>query len=619
MWSIIAYNYVSEYIIERETNQMRQIHKKIISLFLILVLVFSLAGCKNKDNVTTQDPNAAAEQLSIQDSFDNYMMDIFKKEVTSDTISLNYSLKDPKTYDIEPLKPTFGDFSIDNFAEDNAELKHNLEELQSFPREQLTEPQKDLYDVLEYVLNRSISGEGYEYYTSILSPTLGIQSQLPTILAEFHFRTEQDVIDYLELLGTTGDYFNRLIAFEQAQAEKGLFTSDQIVNKTIKQCKSFIKSPNTNVLIQSFNNHIDGLDSLSASAKKTYKAKNKKVVLKNVIPAYESLISALTDLKGTGTNSAGLESYPKGKEYYEYLFKVRTGSTMTVSEAISSVENRMVTILLECQDIYNQDPVIETKAQVDNFDKTDPKEILTYLQESIKENYPENPDVTYQIKTVDKSLAEYTSPAFYMVPALDDYTNNCIYINTLSKNLNTDDLFDTLAHEGYPGHLYQTTYSHARQQHPLYHVLSEVGSSEGWATYVEFNSFFLVDYGSDTEKIATFKHHNLEFIYALQSRVDFGVNYEGWDLARTQTYLNEMGIDGTSLGKDLFESVIEDPCNVQSYYIGSLEIQNMKDRAQKELGDKFDLKEFHKAVLDAGNVPFQFIDKSVTQYIAKNR
>jgi len=206
-----------------------------------------------------------------------------------------------------------------------------------------------------------------------------------------------------------------------------------------------------------------------------------------------------------------------------------------------------------------------------------------------------------------------------MVPAIDAYTDNCIYINSLSDYLDTTDLFDTLAHEGYPGHLYQTTYSHANQQHPLYHALSEVGSSEGWATYVEFNSFFLVDYGEDSENIATFKHHDLELIYALQSRIDFGVNYEGWDVAATSNYLNNLGLDGTSLGEELFQSVLEDPCNVQSYYIGALEIQNMRDNAEKELGDKFELKEFHKAVLDAGTVPFQFIDKSVTNYINNAR
>lgn len=599
---------------------MKNSCKKIVSLFLILVLVLSFMGCGNKKPTpTTQEPNISTDQLSIQDSFDNYLMDIFKEEVTSDTISLNYSIKDPKTYDIEPLNPTYGNFSIDNFQKDMADLKHDLEGLQSFPREQLNEQQKELYDLLEYVLNRSISGEGYEYYTSILSPTLGLQSQLPTILAEFHFRTEQDVIDYLQLIETTPDYFNQLIRFEQAQSEKGFFMADSIADKTIKQCQTFIKSPGDNVLIKSFNNNIEGLDSISASSKKTYKAKNKKIVQNNVIPAYQSLIKALEKFKGTGTNTAGLASYPNGKEYYEYLFKVRTGSTMTVSEAINSVENRMVNILLECQQIYSKDPVIETKASVGNFDKTDPKEILAYLEKSIVENYPENPDVNYEIKTVDESLAEYTSPAFYMVPAIDDYTNNCIYINTLSKNLNTDDLFDTLAHEGYPGHLYQTTYAHAKQSHPLYHVLSEIGASEGWATYVEFNSFFLVDYGSDTKDIATFKHHNLEFIYALQSRVDFGVNYEGWDLAKTEAYLTEMGLDGSALGKELFEGVIEDPCNIQSYYIGALEIQNMRTRAEKELGNKFNLKEFHRAVLDAGSVPMQFIDKSVTDYIAKNR
>ena len=260
----------------------------------------------------------------------------------------------------------------------------------------------------------------------------------------------------------------------------------------------------------------------------------------------------------------------------------------------------------------NKSPDILNTFGKEDYGTKDPSEIISILKERMKSYYPEAPEVDYQIKYVDESLESNSTPAFYMTPPIDAFENNVIYIN--KTQIDNATLFPTLAHEGYPGHLYQTTYFNSTKPNPIRNVLNFGGYTEGWATYVELQSYEMSNL-NNPDLVKLLKLYS-EVMLALPTRIDIGVNYEGWDLKKTENYITSLGLNSASAAK-MYEYVIQEPANYLQYYIGFLEFNSDSVYAQKQLGDKFDLKAFNKVLLDVGPAPFSIVRKKVDKYISE--
>lgn len=260
--------------------------------------------------------------------------------------------------------------------------------------------------------------------------------------------------------------------------------------------------------------------------------------------------------------------------------------------------------------IINNSPEVLQVFGSETYESNNPNEILEILQERIKDYYPDAPKTEYSVRHVDKSLEENLSPAFYMIPPIDDYTSNTIYIN--DKQVNNINLFPTLAHEGYPGHLYQVTYFNSTNPNPLRNVLNFGGYTEGWATYVEIQSYELANFNN--EPLVELSQVYSEITLAIPTIIDIGVNYDGWNLDDTKKYITSLGYD-ESIAEPIYKSVIEEPANYLQYYIGYLEFDNLKDYASNKLKDNFNLKEFNKTLLDVGPAPFTIVKDKVDEYI----
>lgn len=603
----------------KRTN--RHLYSLITAIFLVIAM---LTGCAvpgigsrrpSATEASSQDYETYTESsLLLQKQFDQLTDQLFREEVVKSAIDLHYTLADPAAYGITETPTDFGVFSLEQMKQDLLELKELKTKLAAMDWKQLTLDQQLTYQILSSYINTELSSEGMELYYQPLTPTIGVQAQLPILLSEYAFYSRQDVENYLTLLSHIDEYYGQLLEFEKLKAEAGLFMTDASVDHVIESCQGYLLAPDQSFLAETFASRLAGLPDLTDEEKAGYTARNQQMLAEHFIPAYQNLVDDMTALKGKGTIEGGLSNYPDGKKYYEYLVKSSTGASYQTIDALKeAIESKMNSDLSQSSKILKANPSIYDQLDTYTFKITEPEQILADLQEQIKKDFPELPACNYKINYVPKSLESVLSPAFYLTPPIDQYENNVIYINNGDRAANSD-LYTTLAHEGYPGHLYQTVYFTHNNRCDLRKLLPFSSYSEGWATYVEYYSYGL-DNGLDPE-LGRLLSHTTAATLALHALMDIQVNYYGWTKEQVREYLgNYYNIDGTDVVDNMYYAVVENPTNYLEYYEGYLEIENMKQRAEKKLGNQFDLKEFHTFLLDTGPGPFDVIQNHFTSWL----
>lgn len=570
-------------------------HRKKIFLILpcclLVILISFLSG------------NAFWSSLHAESSdrqFRTFTRRLFQTEVSANTISLHYTLRSPSDYGIADIPATYGSLSSDPVAA-KASVRNVLSSLQEFDPGTLSSENALTFKILDTYLENASTGTDYLLYQEPLGPVSGIHTQLPVLLSEYSFYDTQDVETYLALLKETPAYFDSVIQFEQKKAASGLFMPDYQVDSVLDTCQSFIDMGKENYLISTFNERIESLDLLPENKKDSFRAENMELITEEIYPAYQNLITAIKSLKGKGTNEQGLSHFPYGKKYYEYLVRQTTGCNESVSRLRLMTRAQILEDLNAMQKVLFPADTALTQASV--LEQTPPDSMLDDLRSKITDTFPEIPDVDFQVKYVPESMQDYLSPAFYMIPAIDNLTENVIYINNgqTASGLN---LYTTLAHEGYPGHLYQTVYFSASEPDPIRSILDFGGYVEGWATYAEMMSYYLAPL-SKTE--ASLLQKNSSVILGLYALADMGIHYDGWSVTDTVRFFSDYGINDANAVQSVYELIIGSPANYLKYYIGYLKFYELKKEMADALGNQFSQKEFHRAVLDVGPAPFEIV------------
>lgn len=577
---------------------MKYLRKFILFIFL-LVFSISFTSC--------QPPNKTDDQ----EGFEKFTDELFLKEVQRDTITLNFSLDHWKDYGFTQEEITFGHFSPSYIENVLASYENYLTSLNTFNYDELTKSQQLTYDILKYSFELELSQYGLILYHEVLGPTTGIQAQLPILLAEFDINTKDDLEIYLKLVESVNKYMKEICEFQKLKSESGLFMREDTANEIIKQCLEFIQKPESNFLISTVNSKINNLGDLSEEEKTSYQSLNQDVIINSLIPSYELLIATLQELKSTGNNDKGLCYYEKGSEFYEYLIACNTSSSKTIPQMIEMIDLSIEENISTMGEILSDDPSVYDQVLTFTFPLTEPEQIITYLQEAILADFPSIPHVNCLVSYVPESLQEHISPAMYIVPPIDNYENNIIYINSYYDLSN---IFPTMAHEGYPGHLYQSVYFRNSQTSPIRSLLNFGGYIEGWATYVEYYSYYLA--GLD-ENVADFIVANMATNMGVYCRLDMGIHYEGWTMSNTYSYLNSIGINDIELCSLLFATILEEPALYPQYGIGYLELLELKNMAQEKLGNSFVLKDFHTFILDMGPASFSIIMDRMDQELER--
>ena len=583
---------IQENKIEKGKKNVNYITTQKIRAFSVIagtIGILLLSGCQSE---TSAGQNRQFRQFTKQ---------LFCQELSSNTISLHYTLKNPKEYDIRENEVTFGTFPTDN--KNLLAAVENLEEvLKTFDYNKLSVENSLTYDVLKCYLNMTERDAEYILYDEPMGLVSGMQTQLPVILSEYPFYEQSDVDTYLQLMKTTPEYFASLLKFEQKKSKAGLFMSDKMAEQVIEQCKAFRDMGENNYLYSTFAERVCTVTSLSDKQKSDYIQKNARMMKEYVLPAYDNLICTIEKLKGSGKNEQGLCYLPKGKDYYEQVVEASTGSTRSVEE-IRDMTRRQMTEDLEAMERVMKISEKEVNASIPQ----NPTSILQDLQTKITTSFPELPDTTYEVKYVPKAMQEHLSPAFYMIPAIDAYNENVIYVNEAQIG-NTMALFTTLAHEGYPGHLYQTVYFANTNPDPIRTILNFGGYVEGWATYAEMCSYYLAPLTKDQ---ATLLQKNSSIVLGLYTLADIGIHYDGWSREDAIAFYKKYGIGDEDNVNRIYDLILGSPGNYLKYYVGYVEFLELKKDWVKEYGSQASQKEFHKAVLDVGPAPFKVVEKYI--------
>lgn len=224
------------------------------------------------------------------------------------------------------------------------------------------------------------------------------------------------------------------------------YTADSI----IKECRDFVNLKESNYLYSSFVERLEELASsrdgvLTEKQRETYTRQNNVYIKKYIFPAYEQLISGLSELRSSGKNNNGLCYLPNGRTYYEYLVRSETGSSRSIAELQNLANAQILSDLTVMQRVLTDDSSSASSSVTSDIfssqgtllAESNPEKILSTLSGKITKDFPPYPQIHTQIKYVQKSMEDYLSPAFYMIPAIDNTSENVIYINNghLTDNL----------------------------------------------------------------------------------------------------------------------------------------------------------------------------------------
>lgn len=539
-------------------------------------------------------------------SFSEFCTTLFREEMKSNTMNLHFTLKDPKAAGIDSYEITLGSLSGDSPHNQARQLKKLSEELKKYSHRSLKGKDRLTCRLLSDYISRQQNLAAYPYYDEPLTPSGGVTSQLPVLLAEYTFRNTRDIKDYLGLLSQMDTYFLGILDYEQKKADAGLFMSDEACLKVIEGCEVFTEHPDDNFLIDTFSNRLNAMDGLTDTQKNAYLKQHSKVLSDHVIPAYSQMIKGLTMLLGRGHNNWGLCNFPEGKAYYEAVVSADTGCDDSVEDLFSQITKARREDLTFCQNLLEKNPKLASQSPKPDAALKEENAMLSRLQKEILTDFPAPPQTEVEICHVDPALSEYLAPAFYITAPIDDISHNRIYIND-AKNDTDIYYFTTLAHEGYPGHLYQTICTASYGAPEVRSLLNYPGYTEGWATYTEMQAFYYAGLDPD---LASLLQHNQAATLSLYATADIGIHYFGWEKEKIAAFWSEYGVDDTATVKRITDLILEEPGNYLKYYVGYLKFRQMREQLALE-NKSFSVSAFHEAILRTGPSPFSVLEETV--------
>lgn len=581
-------------------------HTLFASICFILLSGTILFGC-----------GQASTQTSLkQKKFDRFLNSCFREYAAENTVTLHFKLSNPSAYGIKtPVSPTYGDFSSDTLKKNCSRSKELLQKLYTFPTSSLTKKQKLTWQIFQDYLNESIMNEKYILYSSPLG-TNGLQSEIPVTLSEYRLDNEKDIKDYLSLVNQVPELFTQILDFEQERRNAGLISPSFVISDTIDQIDQFLNaSEENNPLIQSFEDRLTEVESLSKDQKASYIANNRLLVTDKVLPAYKSLKTSLQAYTNDSKNTSSKErlcEYKNGQDYYKFLLMSNVGTDFSPEDCITILESQLKNTVKDISSLTTKNKDLYTEYLSATPALSAPKEIMNTLKNDSLIDFPEIKNISCQLKNVPDALSGTSACAFYLVPPIDSTKDNIIYIN--KSRVDSNELFSTLAHEGYPVHLYQTNYFLTTNPSPLRTFLHCAGYDEGWGTYAQLYSYNFIEFKNvdeqTTKQLRQLYRDNDLLSLSLSSLCDLYVNYKNYDENALANYLQTYGIDKDS-AQNLYRYVIENPTTYLSYSIGYYELDQLKQTMSDSLGKAFKISDFHEAVLNVGSCNFSILRQEI--------
>ncbi len=542
--------------------------------------------------------------IHAEESFSEFEDELFQEMMSEDYTTLHFSLRDYQKYGIEKPEVNIGDASWDEYEDSVEDCDEYLKKLQSFDYDSLSETEQKDYRTIAFYLERNKELNSYPYFDWAFNSAEGVIDNLLTTFTEFVFYEKKDIDDYLTTLASVPAYLDQCLENTKKQAAEGYFLTDAMLKETEDAIEKFVDKKDDNELIKIFDENIDAFDGLSAEEKEAYKKKNQDIVLNTYIPSYEKVAEELQKLKGARKADYNVSSLDGGSEYYTALAKYKTSidaDVETILDICTQYIEKSVDALYDI--MQNHSEVTE-----ETLDFVRAEDVLSYLEGHL-DAFPALDKVYYNVQYLDPSVANDSIVAYYLSPPVDDMRDNVIKINGDNVS-DVIDLYTTLAHEGFPGHLFQTNYYIQQQPSLLRTQLTMMGYQEGWGMFAEGQALHvsgLSEYASEYQKI------NIELNYVLSAAVDLGVNGLGWSTKDVSKYLDNLDLN-SSIAKDLYDFATLQPGTILPYGVGVAMFELLENKAKNALGNDFDQKAFNEVLLNDGNRPFEVVEDDVNAY-----
>ena len=561
----------------------------------------------------------------ITNSFTTVATDYFETELSLDTLSLHYTLANPEKYGITTDVVSLPSYEPDSSATRIAYLEGILQDLEAIDTSKLSESNRYLHNLYQKRITCSLALEAFPYHYEPLSPNSGAHSQLLILFAEYPFYDINDISDYLTLLSKLPDYLDSLYLYEEERARAGLLMANSSLQKTVEGCKTILTAKELtqgeHFLQETFAHRLEELSldgQLSSTQYAFFMEQNNALLTDCVAPAYQTLATKLSSLYEYCTPLVGLAHKQNGTAYYEALLRSETGSYRSIPDIEDLLLRQLATEQNNIKGLVSDTLLAnwDTQSNYLNelFPLQEPEEILLHLKATMAQDFPSLKETcNVEVKTVAPSLEKYTAPAFFLTPPIDAYQDNVIYMNTSQIQPGIDN-YTTLAHESFPGHLYQNMYSSCYltdiPDSHLKSVLWYGGYLEGWAIYTEFLSYdyaatLLTDNGYPMAgDICRILKHNRSLLLSLYALMDIKIHYEGALEPEIASLLSSVGVTDGEVIHEIYSYIVEEPTNYLKYYLGYLEIVEIKKQAQSLWGDSYSDYRFHKFLLEFGPADF---------------
>ena len=550
---------------------------------------------------TPEPDESASEQFLALDR------EVFVHYVSDSGWALHEYLTDPAAFDIDAseIPMTWGDLSEEASHADVAECVTYLERLLEIDRERLTQQQQLSYDVLQQYFESNIAGDALEYYYEPLTQYTGLQVNLPVALWLFQIETEADVKAYLELVADTPRYLGQVLAYEQKRSENGRFMTEGALETILADLDQIIGAGDELFLISEFEKSLEGVSELTADQRAAYLEQGKALLTGEFLNAFQTLRDGLAALSDTCRNEEGLHAFgEEGLQYFTLGLQSEAASDISPEDAILLLEQEFAYLIYSYQTFS-----LEAEASEDPdtpLTSGDVRADLAELEALCKSVLPELPAHSYETRQVPPELEALMSPAAYAVPAIDDWQDNTVILNPAADQTY---LFLTLAHEGYPGHMYQHIYQRNLDGLGLMQqVVPFSGYVEGWAQFAEELAILAQTKYNRTTTMMRFCDE-MAGNAMLLAMTSIKVNYEGMEPDDLKEYLSTYGLGNDAIVSLLYSYAVNMPFYSFSYALGYTQLAGMMRSLSADLGEAYVQKDVLTQYLSYGPAYFNLLQE----------
>ncbi len=533
-----------------------------------------------------------------------------------------------------------GDVSPEHQQKEFDRLRKNLAQLHQYPLEKQSASQRLSTQVLDWFLTVQAEGEKFQWHDYPVNQLFGVQNQFPSFMANTHrLLVPKDADYYVQRLDALPKKFDQLIEGLKVREDKKIIPPRFVVEKVLKEMNDFVGQPAAeNVLATSFKTRIAKIGKLNDQQRADLQKRVENSITTKVYPAYQKLIAYFTALLPKTTTDDGVWKLPDGEAYYAHMLRENTTTTLNPAEIhalglseVTRIEGEM-RALLDANGFAGQ-PIGEAMKTLGkdprflfaNDDSGRTAALAEYTRlidqalERSKDHFGIMPKAKIEVRRVPEFKQATAPGAYYESPAIDHTRPGIFYANLRAMDEVPRWSMPTLAyHEGVPGHHFQIAIAQELTGLPQFRKFIPFTSYvEGWALYTEWLAKEAGWYKDDP--FGDLGRLQAELFRAVRLVVDTGIHAQRWPREQAIAYMLEKTGMGEKEVTAEIERYIVSPGQACAYKVGMLKFRELRDRTQRELGPKWNEKEFHDTVLKNGALPLEILEQQVNAYIQSKK